>query len=338
MHGQKKGQLLKRLFFLVIAVALLWSGYWVVGSRGVSAGLTAWFDARRAEGWVADYDDFAVRGFPNRFDATWQGLTLADPDSGLAWTMPQFQLLALSYRPNHVIAAWPREMQIATPTDKLTVASDILRASLRLRAGPALELERAVLEGRALALSGAQTGGLDELHLAADRTGDTTYRLGLSATDLTPPASVLRALFGDQALPDTMQSLRLDATATFDRPWDISALEDRRPQPTAIDLADLRTKWGVMEFQARGELTIDASSRASGTLAMQAVNWQDMLEIARASGALTETAAKATRTVLELAAKSSGNPNSIDVEVTFRNGTAFVGIVPIGPAPYIYLR
>ncbi|WP_375174588.1 DUF2125 domain-containing protein [Pseudooceanicola sp.] len=329
---------MKRLFFIVIAVALLWSGYWIIGASGVKSGLTAWFDARRAEGWVAEYDDLAVQGYPNRFDATWTNMTLADPDTGIAWTLPRFQLLALSYQPNHVIAAWPSEMQVATPLDKLDITSDRLRASLRLNPGTALELERMVLEGHDIAFSGADTGSLEELHLAAERTGEASYRLGLDGRNLSPPAPLLQAWLGNQALPETLQMARLDATVVFDRPWDITALEDSRPQPVGIDLTNMRAEWGVMELQAKGRVEIDARGRPSGKVSLQAVHWQDLLEIARASGALTDSAAAATRTVLDLAAKSAGNPNSIDVELTFEDGLTYIGFVPIGPAPYIYLQ
>lgn len=329
---------MKRLFFVVLVAALMWSAYWVIGSRSLANGFTAWFDARRAEGWVAEYDDFGVRGFPNRFDATWRAITLADPDTGVALDMPIFQLLALSYKPNHVIAAWPQEMQLSTPSDKLTLTNDRLRASLRLAPNTALELERVVLEGLNIGLKGAGTGHLGEVHLAAERRDDTTYRVGIDAQDLTPPSQALQNIFGDQALPETMQVAHLDATIAFDRPWDISAIEVSRPQPTRIAISALRAAWGVMEFQANGEIDVDINGRVSGTLAMQAVEWQDMLEIARTSGALSDTAASAARGVLQMAANASGNPNSIDVELTLKDGIAYLGFIPLGPVPRIILR
>ena len=337
-YGQKKGPLLKRLFFVIIAAAALWSGYWFIGARGASAGLTAWFDARRAEGWVAEYDDFGIRGYPNRFDATWQDLTLADPDTGIAWTMPVFQLLALSYQPNHVIAAWPEEMTLATPTDKLTITSETLRASLRLAKSTQLELETSVLEGRNIAFSGAETGSLGELHLAADRQAETTYRIGLDARDISPPAPVVRGIFGDQALPETVQLAHLDATVTFDRPWDITALEVSRPQPTNIVLSDLRAAWGVMEFRATGEIELNAAGLASGPLSVQAKEWREMLAIAEATGAMTDFVANAARGVLQMAADASGNPNSIDVELKLKDGVAYFGVLPVFAVPPVVLR
>jgi len=328
----------KRLLIVILVAAGLWSAYWFVGASGTKSALTSWFDQRRAEGWVADYSDFGVRGFPNRFDATWRDLSVADPATGVALDMPIFQILALSYRPNHVIAVGPHEMQIATPQDKFTLTSDQLRASLRLKAGTALELEQAQMEGANLELSGADTGALDQLNLATQRTGDTTYRYGVEATGLTPPVTMLRDLMGDTALPERMESTQLDATVTFDKPWDRSALETARPQPQQIDLANLRAKWGVMELQATGDLTMDELGYASGTLAVQATNWRDMVEIAQQSGALPENAAEMVIGVLGMAAQSSGNPDKLDAEITLRNGQAMLGFIPLGPVPPIRLR
>lgn len=329
---------MKRLLIVILVAAGLWSAYWFVGAAGTRSAFLAWFDERRAQGWVADYDDFALRGFPNRFDATWQNLSLADPATGLAIDLPIFQILALSYRPTHVITVGPHELRIATPTEKFTLASDQLRASLRLEPGPALALERAQFEATNLVLTGADTGALDVLNLAAQRTDTATYRYGIEARGLTPPATALRAMLGDAALPDRMEHARLDALITFDKPWDLSALDVTRPQPTRIELSSLQAQWGVMAFQAKGEIDIDDAGRPSGTLAVQATHWQDMLAIARQSGALPENMTLMVEGLLSMAAQASGNPEKLDAEITLRNGQAFMGFIPLGPVGPIRLR
>jgi hypothetical protein len=37
-------------------------------------------------------------------------------------------------------------------------------------------------------------------------------------------------------LPETIETLDYIAAMEFDRPWDLRAIEDRRPQITALDL------------------------------------------------------------------------------------------------------
>lgn len=329
---------MKRLLIVILIAAGLWSGYWFVGATGAKSGFEAWFEARRAEGWVADYTDFSLRGFPNRFDASWDGLTLADPQTGVAVDMPFFQVLALSYRPTHVIAVAPQEMQVSTPYEKFGVASDDLRASLRLRPNTSLELENAVLHGDHLRITGAQDAALRELRLAAERTGDTTYRYGVEAFDLSPPAPVLQRLAGQEALPEVIEVASLDATVSFDKPWDISALEVARPQPTHIDLSDMRAIWGVMEFRAAGEIEVDAQGLGTGTVNIRAENWRDMLRVAVNSGAVPENAATATERALGMLAGMKGNPNSIDATLELKNGQVFIGFIPLGPAPVFRLR
>ena len=328
---------MKRLLIVILVASGLWFGYWFVGAYTARHGFANWFETRRAEGWVADYADFALRGFPNRFDATWTDLTLADPETGLAWDLPLFQILALAYRPNHVIAVWPHEMRIATPEEKFTLTTDALRASLRL-SGSALELERAVMEGTALRLSGAETAAMEDLHLAAERTGDPTYRYGIRAAGITPPAARLSELVGTEALPETMQLLSLDAHVTFDKAWDRTAIDIARPQPRRIDLTAFEAAWGVMRIRLAGNLDLNEAGLASGDIALRAEHWRDMLQIAEDSGAIPEAAARAITAFLGMGAQSSGNPEALDVTITLRNGTAFLGFIPLGPVPPIRLR
>ena len=136
---------MSKLLAAVIAAALFWSGYWLIGAQAARRGVEAWFEARRAEGWAAGYADLSVWGFPNRFDVTLDAVELSDPEAGLAWSAPYFQLFALSYRPHHVIAVWPHEQQIETPLGNYRLISHDMRASLVVAASTTLAPKRAVL-------------------------------------------------------------------------------------------------------------------------------------------------------------------------------------------------
>ena len=103
------------LFFAICAMALAWSGYWIVGAISLERTLIDWLEQRRLDGWVAEASSVNTRGFPNRFDSTFSDLELADPSTGMAWTAPFFQIFSLSYRPNHIIAVLPERHQFRTP-------------------------------------------------------------------------------------------------------------------------------------------------------------------------------------------------------------------------------
>src|SRR5690606_528484 len=88
--------LMRKLLWIVLALAALYSGYWLVGSTLVERGLKGWLEQRRAEGWTAGYASLDVQGFPSRFDTVIEGLDLYDPGTGLGWRAPFFHILALS--------------------------------------------------------------------------------------------------------------------------------------------------------------------------------------------------------------------------------------------------
>jgi hypothetical protein len=54
--------------------------------------VTDWLDARAAEGWLVNYADLSVTGYPTAFRTEFEALELADPDTGWLWTLPAFRL------------------------------------------------------------------------------------------------------------------------------------------------------------------------------------------------------------------------------------------------------
>lgn len=330
------------LLAAILVAALGWSGYWVVGQRGLQSALAAWFDTRRAEGWVAETSALDVQGFPNRFDVGFSDLMLADPETGLAWQAPFFQILMLSYRPNHVIAVWPEDQIVATPFETYRIESNDMRASLVMAPNTRLAPERSTLTAAFLRVTPEtrpdETTALNALSLAVERQEGARYRLGLSAEGLTLSSPWRARLDPKGRLPGQMTGLHADLDVTFDRPWDRSAIEEARPQPIAIKLSLADAKWGELQFQAAGAVTVTAEGFPEGEIALKARNWREMLELAIASGALTETLAQTLENGLSLLAQLNGNPQTLDVPLTFRRGLTFLGPIPLGPAPLLRLR
>ncbi|WP_425037626.1 DUF2125 domain-containing protein [Primorskyibacter sp. S187A] len=330
----------KKLTLLLVLAAALWSGYWFWGAQTLKSEYQTWFDARESEGWQAEYSALDVRGFPNRFDTTWSDLALADPETGLAWEAPFFQLLMLSYKPNHVIAIWPDTHRFSSVNQSFDITNDSLQASLVTDAAPDLPLRRANLAAETLTLTETRSGdvtALAALRAAVERQEDTpSYRIAATADGLALSAPLLRQL--GRALPETFSTARLDMTATFDTPWGLSAVETARPQPTAIDLDIAEAAWGPMQLRLSGELEIDQTGRPEGAVSLQAREWRDMLELAEATELLPRGAAEAIAGPLGALAALSGNADALDVELTFRRGQVFLGPLPLGPAPRIQLR
>ncbi|MEO0773511.1 MAG: DUF2125 domain-containing protein [Pseudomonadota bacterium] len=331
------------LLGLITIAAALWSGYWFIGQNGVTAGFAAWFEDRRAEGWAAEYSALETQGFPNRFDTQFTDLVLADPDTGLAWEAPFFKLLALSYKPNHVIAVFANDQLFATPQDKFQVQSEEMRASVVLGADVALPLERSTLTAQSLTVTPASTGEpatADALRLGVERlaTGQPSYRFGLAADGLSPALDWRVQLDPAGRLPDAFDALNADFTVTFDKDWDRTAIEDARPQPRRIDIKLVEARWGRLELLVAGEVNVDAAGLPDGEVVVKARNWRDILQMAVTSGTMNETFADTLEGGLSLISQMAGNPETLDIPLNFSGGRVRIGPVPLGPAPVLRLR
>lgn len=344
---------MRRLLVLILLFAAGYSGYWVIGARGVDRAARAWFAERRAEGWQADYAALDVQGFPNRFDIALTRPALADPDTGLAWTAPRFQIDSLSYDRRKFIAVWPQTQQIATPQGKAGIESRDMRASLVLDRKTELALQRGVLTARQLRITPRRAGAapltLDKLSLAAealppegaarDDAPGLPYRLGLRAGGLQPPEGWRATVDPSGALPDRFSALSADMTVHFDRPWDIRALNDARPQPTHIRLRRVEASWGPMQLIAAGEIGLGQTGRpVSGAITVKARHWRQILDLATRAGVLPGALRGTVEGALSLVAKSSGTPDSLDIPLSFQGGRVWLGIVPLGQAPVLSLR
>ena len=142
----------------------------------------------------------------------------------------------------------------------------------------------------------------------------------------------------DGVLPAEIGPIALDSTLVFDRPWDRPALEDGNPVLEEVAIRDLSLTWGKLDLRGRGTLGVDAEGFAEGRIDLRARNWEDMLAVAEASGALNPTLGGALRSGLGLIARLSGDRNALEVPLDFHGGVARLGPIPLGPAPRLAQR
>ncbi len=334
---------LTRYLFLLVLAAIGWGIYWYVGAQATERGLSAWLEARRGEGWTAEAATLATNGFPNRFDTTFEELDLADPDTGVGWSAPWFQILSLSYKPTHVIAVWPEQQELRLPDETLAVAATRMIGSLELGATPTLPLQQIVVEGTEAALASSQGWTADvaaaqvALRERADAgaapASDPTYDIAVTLDGFVPDSTEIKRLRNLVGLPAEVETLSAELTVAFDKGWDRSAIEDRRPQPREIEITALRARWGDLALSGAGRLTVDADGVGTGELNLEATNWRDILALAEASGALPEAQVPLVRGVLETLARLAGDPDRLDVPLRLSRGFVLIGPVPLGVAP-----
>jgi len=329
-----------RIIVGVVAIAIiLWSGWWYLGATAQKTALNGWLDARSAEGWVAERSDISVAGYPNRIDATVSDLMLADPRSGWAWSAPFFQVLMLSYKPNHVIAVWPETQKVSAPDGTAEISSEVMRGSVVFVPDTDLTLDRTQIELKDVAITGEDwtaalvQGNLATRKLDAETAPDFAHQFGLEATDLSVPGVTAFLKRRAAQVPPVIERAHVDLIASFDAPWDRHAIEGVKPRLTAMRIKDIDLVWGKLRLTAEGRLTVDASGYPVGELNVQARHWREMLKVAVAAGALPRSLAQTAEDALGLVEMLSGKKDLIKVPLTFSDGLTRLGPVPIGPAP-----
>ncbi|MEP3346881.1 MAG: DUF2125 domain-containing protein [Litoreibacter sp.] len=333
---------MRKLIIVVLVAATAWAAYWVIGATASQKATESWLDARRAEGWQVEYSDLSVRGFPNRFDTTLTDIQLTDPETGLSWQAPFFQIFSLSYQPNHLIAAWPNTQTLATPHQKITIETSQMTASLKVLPNATLELDTAtvVVEGATLTSTDGWKAGADKVNAAIRQTAgkDMTYDIALQADTLIPGDALRGLLDAGGTLPDVIEAINFDSEVGFARALDIRVIEEKRPDITTVNIKDARGTWGELQLRAKGELTVDPQGYPNGEVALNARNWREMLALAVSAGAVPAETAPAAELALGFVAKLSGAENSLDAPLSFSNGRIFLGPIPIGNAPTLNLR
>lgn len=331
------------LLWAVAVAAVAWSGWWWLGSSAKRAAIEGWLENRRAAGWVAETGTLGVTGFPARFDTVMEDLRLSDPRAGWSWQADRFQILALAYKPNHVIAVWPGPQEIATRAGRAVLEAERWRGSVVFVPNTTLALDRMQVEIEDLVASGADVPTLraERLRLATRRAeadpggagpanGHDLF-FGVEAADI--PEALRARLDPLGTLDAEISALRIDLTAGFDRPLDRHAMEGGPPAMTTLVLREAAIVWGELRLSAEGRVEIDEAGLPVGEIAILAENWRRMLEVAVEAGLVPRERRETLENGLRLAATLSGGAERLQVTLRLTGGQVFLGPVPLGPAP-----
>lgn len=319
------------LLWISILLVGLWSAYWFIGRSTVERTANAFFDSAAARGLVATHQGLSISGFPNRFDLTLTGARLADQRSGFAWDGAFLQIFSLSYKPWHVIAAFPPLQHVVTPTEDMAIESAKLQASVVVSPNAALTLDRTTLVGSALSAASSRGWRLraDALRFATrlDPTRTDAHQIGLEISGLIPDPAWTRML---PSLPAAIETLRLDAVTGFSAPIDRHARETR-PELLSLNLREGSLAWGDLNLFARGNLAF-ADGIPDGRIDIRVEGWRSLLPLIEATGAVKPEVVPTVERMLEVLAAQTGG-EALELPLTFAGGQMRLGPLPLGPAP-----
>lgn len=317
------------LWIAVLAIAG-WSGWWWFASDTALKTAQGWFAARQAEGWQAEHGGIDVQGYPNRIDLTIERPAIAPPGGPWGWQAPFVQILSLSYKPWHLIAAFAPEQRLDTPAGPVLLTADKAQASLVLVPGADLALDRFQFVAEGLGLSGLVDGRAAHLSLATRPAVGLAlaHDLGIEARDIAPSPAFLSRL-PPGTVPAQAALVRLDATLTLSAGLDRHAGRTR-PALTRVILREARVDWGEIRAFVSGDLVPDAAGFAAGRLDLRLEGATKALELAIAAGLVAPDFRASWQSALD---SLTPQGEAITLPLTLANGGISLGPLLLGPAP-----
>ena len=317
---------MRSLIALVIGVALVWAGWWMVGSRAALRGAEAVLAALPSRG-LQGGAEVTVAGFPNRFDLTFTDLHLADPQKGLAWQTPWAQVFAMGWKPWHLIGALPSGQRITTPYQDFTLDGEMIRASLQMRPAGDLALEQIsghVTAGQLASSQGWALGWQWAQASLARQDDDRKHLFAVKADAISLPVAL-------PGLSAQVEGLEAVAILTFDA--DLDRYLTSAPAVVAVDLREARLIWGAVKLFGKGTVAADAAGLAEGEVALRVEGWRPAWEALRAAANLPPLVQSGIAAMLENLSRQSANPEVLDLDLVMEGGMMRLGPMPLGPAP-----
>lgn len=320
----------------VTGLFVLWSGYWFVGSRAVLDNVQIWVANAPKEGIPVKTGDIVLAGYPNRFDLTITNPEYADPVTGWSWRAPFVQAFALSYRPWALIVAFPNEQTLGRPGENIAVVSEGLRASMALLPQSDLGFDNVIVETNTAALTSdlGWTGSVRRsvIALRHDPTRAATYELGVQIGQLALDPAFSARLAETSDLPAVIDSMTADVYTRLSAPLDRKAAQTN-PQVEQIEIKNVLISWGPLAIYAKGQVSPDANGLAKGRVSIEVTNWEHLVPLLVATGAVKPELSQTANNMMAAMAKSGTDPNVLAVPLVMTEGWMSLGPFPLGPAP-----
>lgn len=288
------------LVVLPLFAAGLLVGAWYVAVARMEAGLAAWAEGKRAEGWALRHDAPQRTGFPWAAELLIPALVLETP-ARIGWESERVTLRLAVTDPFHAQADFTGRQALRSAGAAAPVQTEALALRVPLLGG-----ETRLSAGR-LALPGLAVAAL-EAHF-----GPGTLRADARA--LTWPG-----------LP-AFEEPRI--VARLSTPWRGSAAAWRAAQGQ-LRVDEFTVRSGEVSLRLEAQLGLDAQLQPEGNGRMAVTNPTEALGVLTRAGVIPNNLVPTLRAVLALSARppAEGGAPRLDLPLELRNRRLVAGRVP----------
>ncbi len=328
---------MRKLAKFAISLAVLWSLYWAAGAFATGQGLHM-ADEQNVPGWQINLANTSTSGFPIRFATEVAQIDIRHDSSGWGLVAEGLTLDHPSYQPQRLTAVFPPLFTVTTPYDRLQITSSQFEVAGQIRPLSNIELGLVRLNARELtvqSLYGTTIGAENLEATITNSDADARYQSNIMFEALGLPDHILNIADPERTLPTTLNELSSAAVLQIDRPLDRDVADGASARVTEIEIVDARLVWGDLYLTASGTLSIGADGLPTGNLDVYAENWREMVEIGVNIGLIPANMRGTWLTGLTVLSAMSGETTDITSVLSYANGQAFLGPIPIGPAPHL---
>lgn len=298
--------------YVALLVAILaWSGVWWMEKLRVEHEITGKAAELEKQGYTARWQSLKIDGWPFRLH-----ITLTQPEAGdsAGWTVtaPQLVVQAMAYAPDTWVLAAPDGLTLARPgKGALAVSGQAIRASV---GGLNSDRPRFSFEGDDLRLApaeGAQPAAFSaidklELHMQPGPDDQAALLVSVDGGALRPEAGIAKLASGKPF--DLSWDARLTKLSAFKGSNWPGALQAWRNAGGQMTVAEAELGLGGLKLKGQGgPIMVDTDGRLSGQIALK----------------VDTGVGQALMSALGLLGP---------VELSFTDGRAAIGRVPVGAA------
>ncbi|MCC5992074.1 MAG: DUF2125 domain-containing protein [Rhodobacteraceae bacterium] len=314
------------LIVITILLAVFgYTAYWHYAARVLNAEISAFLTAARH----LDVEHHNLGGFPYRFDLDLTAPRLTSASGAVTWQAQQLHLHALAYRPQHVIAVFPREQIITLGGIPWRLSSSDARASIISDAALPAQIDRANLVFETLEFTdGTALHSADSFRAALRQQENAPHQVAIELHGLRPGPAMRAILDPTSLLPPMLTRLALRGRIDLDAAGSDGSTHD---PVNGLEITDLVMEWGDITLEGTGRLRRDSLGRFSGDMMLTTAQAQLVLDVVEQAQLLLPDQAQIARMLA--ASMQDQESGMLTLPLQIRDSAIFVGPVALGALP-----
>lgn len=330
------------ILVLIAAAGGGWAFAWNRLADGMRDRIAGWAEGRRAEGLTVEYERVRVDGFPLKWHVTigHPHLEGAGP-TGWSWAGEALEADVIPWSARDIPLRFPGDHRFAVGRGDVAEAWTVNARRPLGRAGldDRGRLDRLSLDFTDVTVVRATTGqtaraghlsGRAQLYRGeADHQKDTfNLALALDNAELPQtPAAVLGPQVAHAEIDIAFKG-RLPAGNLA------SSVAVWRDDGGTVEINRLAVKWGPVDADGNGTLTLDADNRLLGAFIARWRGYNETIDILVNLGEVKPMQAAAAKIALNaLARQNPGGVNEVQIPLAAQDGRVFVAGFPLMPIP-----